>query len=237
MVLISADAGYAMRFAMGEESAKEPWMGPVHAVRFAHSFRIGKSEVTFAEYDRFALATWRRLASDQGWGRENRPIINVAWDDAVAYAEWLFEQTGKHYRLPSEAEWEYAARGGTTNAYWWGDEVQQDGKVWANCSGCGGQWDLKQTAPVGSFAANPFGLQDTAGNVWEWVEDCWHGNYQGAPKDGSVWREQDGGDCRGRVVRGGSWYSFPEYLRSATRDWDNTAVRNFYFGFRLAQDP
>ena len=212
-------------------------MGPVHEVRFGSPFAVGQNEVTFAEYDRFVLATWRKLPSDQGWGRKNRPVINVAWDDTMAYAEWLYEQTGQHYRLPSEAEWEYAARGGTTTIYWWGDEVRQDGKVRANCSECGSQWDLKQTAPVGSFAANPFGLQDTAGNVWEWVEDCWHDRYQGAPSDGSAWEKAGGGDCSQRVVRGGSWGGRPGNLRSAGRDWSNTVFRPYFIGFRLAQDP
>jgi len=164
-------------------------------------------------------------------------VINVSWDDAVAYAEWLSKETHKHFRLASEAEWEYAARGGTQTAYWWGDEIRRDGKVWANCDGCGSKWDLKQTAPVGSFAENPFGLQDTAGNVWEWVQDCWHKNYVGAPTDGSAWGSEAGGDCGRRVVRGGAWNNAPEFLRSAGRTRSDADSRYLYLGFRLAQDP
>ena len=121
------------------------------------------------------------------------------------YAEWVSEQTGKRYRLATEAEWEYAARAGTESAYWWG-KVLSTGM--ANCDGCGSQWD-KQTAPVGSFKPNKFGLYDTAGNVFEWLEDCWHDAYDGVPTDGSAWLEAGEGDCRQRVVRGGSWYSKP----------------------------
>jgi formylglycine-generating enzyme required for sulfatase activity/energy-coupling factor transporter ATP-binding protein EcfA2 len=204
MALVSADPPRIMHFRMGLASADESGLGPVHEVRFARHFKIGKREVTFAEYDRFALATWRKLPDDQGWCREDRPVINVFWEEAAAYAAWLAEETGKSYRLPSEVEWEHAARGGTTTDYWWGDDVKQDGKVWANCNGCGSEWDAKQTAPVGRFPENPFGLKDTAGNVWEWVQDCWHAGYEGAPDDGSPWGEGGGGDCGRRVVRGGA---------------------------------
>ena len=145
----------------------------------------------------------RRRVQLQAWrsrlGRGDRPVINVSWNDAQGYVKWLSKQTKKDYRLLTEAEWEYVARAKSTTAYWWGDEV---GRGNANCNGCGSEWGGKQTAPVGSFAANPFGLYDTAGNVWEWVEDCYHGTYDGAPKDGSAWK--DSADCD-RVLRGGSW--------------------------------
>jgi formylglycine-generating enzyme required for sulfatase activity len=235
MLPISADAGHSMRYSMGLESAEEPWMGPVHEVRFARPFLIGKNEVTFAKYERFALACWRKLPSDQGWGREDRPVINVSWEDARNYAAWLSAETGEAYRLPTEAEWEYAARGGTSTAYWWGDDLQQDGEIWANCFGCGSRWDLRETAPVGSFAANPFGLYDTSGNVWEWLQDCGHENYEGAPRDGSAWFEADGGDCGERVVRGGSWDNAPGFLRSANRSRYGADNRINVVGFRLAQ--
>jgi formylglycine-generating enzyme required for sulfatase activity len=159
-------------------------------------------------------------------------VINVSWDDARVYAAWLSKQTGKRYRLPTEAEWEYAARAGTATAYWWGDEIRQDSKVWANCyEGCGSRWDGKQMAPVGSFRASPFGLYDTAGNVWEWVQDCWHNGYQGAPSDGSAWGAGGRAGCGRRVLRGGSWCIIPAPLRSAYR------YDYFGLGFRLAQDP
>jgi formylglycine-generating enzyme required for sulfatase activity len=167
-------------FLMGSaDPDATPYERPPHQVVIAEPFRMGKYEVTFAEYDVYVFAARMEgkeehkdihLPGSQGWGRGCRPVINVSWEDAVAYAKWLSEQTGKRYRLPTEAEWGYAARAGSTTRFWWGDEVQQDGKVWANCLGCGSDWGLR-TAPVGSFPANPFGLYDMAGNVDEWVED------------------------------------------------------------------
>jgi formylglycine-generating enzyme required for sulfatase activity len=157
-------------------------------------------------------------------------VINVSWKDAVAYAEWLSKQTGKRYRLPTEAEWEFAARAGTTTSYWWGDEVVENR---ANCRGCGSQWGGEQTAPAGSFKPNPFGLYDTAGNVWEWVQDCWHDSYKGAPGDGSAWEEEG---CGQRVMRGGSWGNGPEDVRSAGRSRNYPDSRSIHVGFRLAQD-
>src|SRR4030095_12126351 len=114
-------------------------------------------------YDQFAKATGRDVPFDEGWGKDSRPVIRVSWEDAVSYTLWLSEKTGKRYRLPAEAEWEYAARGGKASAYWWDKDLIK-GK--ANCNGCGSEWDNKQTAPVGSFEANPFGIYDTAGNVY-----------------------------------------------------------------------
>jgi formylglycine-generating enzyme required for sulfatase activity len=137
--------------------------------------------------------------------------------------------TGKPYRLLSEAEFEYAARAGTQTAYPWGDDI---GKNNANCAGCGSKWD-RQPSPVGSFAANRFGLYDMHGNVWQWIEDCYHGDYDGAPQDGSAWIE--GGDCTRRVARGGSWYSIPAGLRSAVRNWITSDGRLNYLGFRVGR--
>ena len=225
---------YDMRFVMGSNEINEGQ--PPHNVHIQRPFAIGKYEVSFKEYDRFMLAMGRKAEEfprDEGWGRENRPVINITWHDARAFAEWLSKETGKRYRLPTEAEWEYAARADSTTAYWWGDEINQDGKVWANCRGCGSEWDNKQTAPVGSFKPNPFGLYDTAGNVFEWVQDCWYEDYTAAPRDGSAWENKG---CLQRVVRGGSWLDLPQYLRSAARFWyfpDNWGPER---GFRLAQD-
>ena len=160
-------------------------------------------------------------------------MINVSSDDAEEYTKWLSEQTGKRYRLPTEAEWEYAARGGNETAYWWGKNFV---KGMANCKGCGSRWDDKQTAPVGSFKPNPFGLYDTAGNVWEWAEDCWHYTFNGAPMDGAAWKETGSGDCARHVLRGGSWSHPPEDLRSFVRTAIFADVRAIIFGFRLAQD-
>ena len=175
----------------------------------------------------------RKLPNDDGWGRGRQPVINVSWHEAQAYVQWLSAQTGKQYRLPTEAEWEYAARAGTQTRYWWGDDI---GKNNAVCYDCGSEWDDKQTAPVGSFNANTFELHDTAGNVWEWVQDCWHDDYNNAPVDGSAWLEADGGDCNHRVVRGGSWNGFSLYLQSAIRFRFKSDGAFNYVGFRIARD-
>ncbi|MCP3897296.1 SUMF1/EgtB/PvdO family nonheme iron enzyme, partial [Moraxella sp.] len=166
----------AGRFRMGDiQGGGDGDEKPVHRVSVSE-FAMGRYEVTFAEYDKFAQATGRKKPDDEGWGRGNRPVINVSWDDAVAYAKWLSQQTGKQYRLPTEAEWEYAARAGTETQYWWGNEIGQNRAV---CDACGSRWDNKQTAPVGSFAANPFSLYDTVGNVWEWTCSEYEDKYSG----------------------------------------------------------
>jgi formylglycine-generating enzyme required for sulfatase activity len=185
--------------------------------------------VTFADWDACVSVGGCPQAGDSGWGRGTRPVINVSWDDAQAYAAWLSRMTGKTYRLLTEAEWEYAARADTQTAYFWGDYVGKDN---ANCSGCGSQWDGRQTSPVDSFKPNAFGLHDMAGNVFQWVQDCYHDNYNGAPTDGSAWT---GGDCSRRVVRGGSWYGNPQDLRAASRAWDSTVSRLYVLGFRVGR--
>ena len=220
---------------------------PLHSVRIS-SFEMSKYEVTFEEYDAFTDAIGRERAYDAGWGRGRRPVINVSWYDAVAYTQWLSSQTGENYRLPSEAEWEYAARAGSTTRYSWGNSIGRDR---ANCEDCGSQWDDKQTAPVGSFSANRWGLHDMHGNVWEWVQDCWHWDYKGAPADGSAWFESEAGDCgtrrglfgiveakTGRVLRGGSWGSSREfYLWSEFREnSDSTIIGGINgIGFRVVR--
>jgi len=207
----------------GEDSER-----PQHDVRIPRPFAVAKFELTFAEWDACAAhGDCAPHVSDSGWGRERRPAINVSWDDAQIYVKWLSRITGKTYRLLSEAEYEYAARAGSDRKYPWGPEIKLDGKAMANCNGCGSQWDGKQTAPVGSFAANRFGLYDMVGNVWEWTEDCWHANYEGAPADGSVWPS---GDCILRVVRGGSWDDIPDVLRSAARNWFSSESRYVSLG-------
>ncbi|MDJ0807622.1 MAG: SUMF1/EgtB/PvdO family nonheme iron enzyme [Gammaproteobacteria bacterium] len=232
MVLIEGGS-----FAMGSNVSSDEQ--PVHQVT-VQDFAIGRCEVTFEEYERFAEATGRELPSDDGWGRGNRPVIDVSWDDARAYAAWLSQQTGKRYRLPSEAEWEYAARAGSLTAYPWGNKASHEQANYGTDECCDGkkegrdQWEF--TAPVGQFPANAFGLHDMHGNVDEWVEDCWHDNYSGAPQDGSAWLEADGGSCERRVVRGGSWVDYPWWLRSAFRFRDVSTYRITYLGFRLVQD-
>ena len=213
---------------------------PVHEVRVA-SFELSKYEVTFEEYDRFIAATGRRSPEDEGWGRGRRPVIHISWEDAVAYAEWLSAQTGKRYRLPTEAEWEYAARAGSVTKYHFGNDASQLCRYgnhadtstdydWRNTACSDGVG--KRTATVGSYQPNAFGLHDMHGNLWEWVQDCWNGSYQGAPTDGSAWTS---GDCERRVVRGGSWYFEPAYLRAALRNGFSAGFRSFDFGFRVAR--
>ncbi|RKZ93086.1 MAG: hypothetical protein DRR19_02225 [Candidatus Parabeggiatoa sp. nov. 1] len=201
---------------------------PVHRVSVAR-FAMGKYEVTFAEYDKFAEATGRAKPSDQGWGRGNRPVINVPWHDATAYAAWLTQQTGHTYRLPTEAEWEYAARAGTTTKYWWGNQWVS-GK--ASCDYQKYNKKYNKTTPVGSFDPNPFGLYDTVGNVWEWCADPWHKNYEGAPTDGSVW-DKHGGNAR--LIRGGSFRYIPLNCRTANRSRVSSGKRGRDGGVRLAR--
>ena len=223
------------RFRMGSpsgETGRDRDEGPVRMVDISQRIAMGRYEVTFADYDRFVAATSGRRPNDRGWGRGSRPVIRVSQEDAKAYATWLSAQTGKTYRLPSEAEWEYAARAGTTTTYSWGNEI---GVNRANCDGCGSEWDNTQTAPVGRFAANAFGLFDMHGNVYEWVEDCYVDSYAGAPIDGSARSSGCGSDVRA-VVRGGSWYTVPRFLRCALRDWSPPSYRFADFGFRLVQD-
>ena len=206
--------------------------GPVREVRIVRPFAIARYETTFAEWDAcVAAGGCAPGAGDVGWGRAQRPAVNVSAGEAEAYAAWLSEATGAPYRLPSEAEWEYAARAGSDARYPWGDEV---GRERANCDGCGSEWDDARTAPVGSFPANAFGVHDTAGNVYEWVADCGRESYEGAPGDGSVWSSE--GTCRVRMMRGGSWLSLPRALRSANRVRNPAGFRDINVGFRVARD-
>lgn len=201
-----------------------------HLVRIERPFAVGKYEVTFEEYDRFAEATGSKKPGDRGWGRGRRPVINVTWKDAKDYADWLSEQTGEAYRLPKEAEWEYAARAGTQTAYWWGNDIGSNN---ANCYNCGSRWDRKQTAPVGSFRANAFGLYDTAGNVWEWTCSVYDKNYGGAEQECYSKNRADYGVPR--VLRGGSWVYNPRGVRAARRFGSGPALRFYDRGFHLAR--
>ena len=194
---------------------------PPEDIHFKRPFAVGQFEVTFADYAHFAAATDRALPADKGWGRDNRPAINLSWEDAHAYTEWLSEQTGKRYRLPSEAEWEYAARAGTSGAFWWGAD---NAKLKANCRrGCKSKYAglfSSKTAPVGSYAANPFGLFDTAGNVAEWVADCFN------PGDSAQ-------QCAARTVRGGSMKSAEKDIRSSSRESLAPSAAAETVGFRV----
>ena len=212
---------------------------PVHRVNIKHAFAVSRFEITFNEWDAcIADSGCAHRPSDDGWGRGQRPVINVSWHDVVdQYLPWLGAKTGRAYRLLTEAEWEYVARGNSPTLYSWGDAV---GTANANCNGCGSAWDNKMTAPVGSFRANPFGLYDLHGNVWEWVVDCWHNSYHGAPNDGSEWivdceRDDFFGQTNLRLVRGGAWYDSPRRLRSARRYAIAARFRNGnHVGFRVA---
>jgi formylglycine-generating enzyme required for sulfatase activity len=213
----------AGRFTQGS-----PTEGPQRSVSVP-AFALGKTTVTFAEWDACVAAGGCNgyRPDDRGSGRGSRPVIYINWDDAQSYAQWLSRKTGKRYSLPSESQWEYATRAGTATAYYWGDAV---GSGNANCNGCGSQWDNKQTAPVGSFRPNAFGLYDMAGNVWQWTADCWNESYNGAPTDGSAWTS---GNCARRVVRGGSWDDGQGGVRSAVRNRSVTSYRSVSLGFRV----
>jgi len=209
--------------------------GPRQLVTMNRPFAVGRFAITFDEWDACVAASNCNgyKPEEQGWGRGRRPVINVSWADAKTYAEWLSKKTGQTYRLLSEAEWEYAARAGTVTPYVWGIEI---GTGNANCDGCGSPWDNKQTAPVGSFKPNLFGLYDMDGNVLQWVQDCYSNTFNGAPMVGAA---RDAKDCASRVLRGGSWGSDPQFLRAASRNWYLPVNRNDDIGFRLARtlDP
>ena len=230
----------AGRFHMGCVSGSDcDHEEPVHEVVIARPFAMSKYEVTFEDYDRF---TSPDQVQDAGWGRGRRPVINITWDEATEYAAWLSEETGKRYRLPTEAEWEYAVRAGSTTKYHFGDDQAQlceygnhsdtsTDHEWRNtaCSDGVGEG----TAEAGQYQPNSFGLYDMQGNVYEWVQDCWNNSYEGAPADGRAWTK---GDCGLRVVRGGAWSFGPTLLRSASRHGLPGWGSEPYLGFRLIQD-
>jgi formylglycine-generating enzyme required for sulfatase activity len=230
-VMMVVPAGSFMMGSPAGEPDRFSNEDPQHKVTIASQFAVGRYELRFDEWDACIADGGCNgyKPPDQGWGREDRPAINVSWVDAHAYVSWLAKKTGKPYRLLTEAEYEYATRAGTQTAYPWGDAIRKDN---ANCAGCGSQWNGKETAPVGSFAANGFGLYDMVGNVWEWTQDCYHGSYNGAPTDGSAWTS---GDCYLRVLRGGSWRNTPRGLRSALRDWLASDSRLDLHGFRVGR--
>ncbi len=203
---------------------------PPRQVLALRPFAIGLHPVTFEEYDRFCDEFGREKPSDEGWGRGRRPAINVSWEDAVAYTKWLSRKTGKTYRLPSDAEWEFAARGGSQSRFWWGDSALPG---FANCADCGSLWAGEKSAPVAKFPPNPFGLYDMAGNVWEWTADCYGDKLSGYPVDGGP-LEKNG--CGKRVIRGGAW-SFPaREMRSANRWRDFPSRRSDDTGFRVVRE-
>ncbi len=219
-------------FQMGSDTSGDDEEIPVHQVCLK-SFQLSKHEATFNQYDTYTDAQSMARVNDEGWGRGTRPVINVNWVDIQDYISWLNSSTGKNYRLPTESEWEYAARAGTSTNYHWGNNIGQNR---ANCDGCGSRWDNKQTAPTGSFSANAWGLLDMNGNVWERIEDCWHSNYKNAPEDGSFWGLENSGNCERRMVRGGAWKYEPVQLRAMERSYAGQSTRSSVAGFRLAHD-
>ena len=250
-------------FTMGspsDEPERESWKtgteSPQHEVSIGKLFAVGRFHITRGEFARFVKATghkteggcyawtgsewkddktasWRSPGFSQD---DSHPVVCVNWNDAKAYAVWLSKQTGKTYRLLSEAEYEYAARAGTATPFWWGssitpEQANYDGSADPYKGGKKGEYRQK-TMPVKSFEPNPWGLYQVHGNAWSWVEDCWHDDYKGAPNDGSAWTT---GDCGRRVLRGGSWINDPRNLRVALRNWFNPVIRNGSIGFRLAR--
>lgn len=262
----------AGRFLMGSpesEVGRDKDEGPQREVS-VKTFALGKTEVTVGEFRRFVRTTSYKTDAERDVGvqgcktledgkwdwhagrywdntgfkqSDKQPVACISWNDAREYVKWLSSSTGKSYRLPSEAEWEYAARAGSTTARYWGnnpdeacryanvaDQTTNGDQSWSTKHNCtDGNWF---SAPVASYTANAFGLYDMIGNVWEWVEDCSHDSYNEAPVDGRVWA---GLNCSVRVLRGGSWGSGPVIARSADRNWSGAAVRINYGGFRLAR--
>lgn len=226
--MVVIPAGEFTQGSPASEEEREGNEGPQRRVSVP-SFALGQYEVTFDQWDAcVASSGCSHCPDDEGWGRGLRPVINVSWDDVQQYVVWLNGQVeGSPYRLPSESEWEHAARAGTSTAYPWGSKI---GSGNANCVEC--QDGYEYTAPVGSFSAKGFGLHDMHGNVWEWVQDCWNGNYSGAPTNGSA-RQQ--GSCGRSVLRGGSWINKGRSLRSGNRNEKRRVNRNNIYGFRIAR--
>lgn len=223
--LIALRAG---SFTMGSNTS-DPSERPAHHVALAVPFAIGKYEVTMEQWKACVDAGACPRGTQGAEYRPAAPMRDVSWDDAQRYVKWLDATSGQSYRLPTEAEWEFAARGGTTSPYWWGDKLAA-GK--ANCKDCGEPWRSDGPADAGSFTANPYGLYDMNGSVWEWVSDCWHPSFKNAPANGSSWDEPN---CTVRVIRGGSWREDGTYMVSSTRFKYDASVRNGQNGFRVAR--
>ncbi|MEQ8246253.1 MAG: formylglycine-generating enzyme family protein [Alphaproteobacteria bacterium] len=216
------------------------WMGrddgksvetPAVPVAVLKPFALSRYEVTWDEWLACVEAgPCTHIPSDHHWGRGRQPIMNITWQDAQDYVGFLRARTGQPYRLPVEAEWEYAARAGTDTFFPWGDEA---GTYNANCRKCGTPWDGQGNAPVGTFKPNAFGLYDMHGNVWEWTEDCWNPTHDGAP---TIARARTDGDCERRVIRSGSWYYIPRLMASTYRDRHPAKLFSYNIGIRVARD-
>jgi formylglycine-generating enzyme required for sulfatase activity len=235
--MVVAPAGSFIMGSPATELNRAKYEGPQHRVTFARQFAVGKFAVTFDQWD--ACVTDGSCSgyspNDESWGRDRRPVINVSWHDANAYVAWLSSKTGKNYRLLSEAEREYVARAGTRTAFWWGSSISARQAnynatyIYGNSST--GEY-RQRTVPVDLFRSNRWSIFQVHGNVWEWTQDCWHENYAGAPADGSPW---ESGRCDYRIVRGGSWATYPGDLRSAVRGRFAIDFRSNSLGFRMAR--
>ena len=241
LVLVPAGS-FAMGAAIGEEDAENVpsefrgWAYPGHTVHIAAPFYLGVHDVTRGEFSAFIKSTGREISGCHGgpsWRTpgfhqtDSDPVVCVSAEDADAYVQWLGKFTGRPYSLPTEAEWEYAARAGSDGVRYWHDDGANSCRH-AATGGCG----LTGTVPVGRYPPNAFGLQEMLGEAWQWMADCWHDSYQGAPADGSTWLS---GNCTFRVVRGGAWTAAAWQLRLAGRDAQRTTYRASDVGFRVAR--
>ena len=234
--MVVIPAGEFLMGSPGSEEGHNDKEGPRYRVTL-RSFALGVTEVTFDEWEACVHSGGCNgyRPYDMGWGRGARPVINVSWEHARTYVSWLSAETGVAYRLPSESEWEYAARAGTTTPFHTGATISTDQANYNGGSTYGsgrlGKY-RRRTTPVRTFAPNAFGLYDVHGNVWEWTDDCWHWDYAGAPNDGTAWTS---GDCSRRVLRGGSWSRLPRDLRSASRGRYDAGLLYPTIGFRVAR--
>ena len=233
--MVVIPAGQFMMGSPSHEEERHKHEGPQYRVTIRQPFAAGKYEIMFREWDTCVSDGGCKRPGDHGWGRDNRPVINVSWDDAQAYLRWLSRKSGAEYRLLSEAEWEYAARAGTTTPFHFGSTISTDQANYnGNYTYGGGRKGISRgkTVRVGRFPSNAFGLHDVHGNVFEWVADCWNRTYAGAPGDGAA---RTTGDCERRVLRSGSWFDYPRLVRAAFRDKEGADFRYFTIGFRVAR--
>ena len=223
-MIVLQPATFTMGDNHGDRSEK-----PAHKVSITHPFAIGKYEVTTGQWNECVKAGGCSHKPAKAGPTDNSPIRDISWSDAREYVRWLSQTTKQKYRLPTEAEWEYAARAGTQTRFWWGDKP---GAGKADCKDCGGKWDRSAPAETDAYPPNPFGLYGSSGSVWEWVADCWHKSYKGSPKDGSSWNRSD---CRENVIRGGAWRNDASYVHSSSRFKYDSNVRYLLNGFRVAK--
>ena len=218
----------------GEELIPFKNHSPQHKVISTQEYAMGVAEITFAEYDAFCKSTFTHCPDDNGWGREDQPVINVSWLDAMDYTEWLSEQTNQIYRLPSEAEWEYAARGGTSTNYWWGDEyIQGIDHCDRDLGGCPEGTEISKPGPAGRFKANSFGLFDVTSNLLEWVLDCYCSDHRRAT---NTMEARLDGNCGEKIFKGSSWLTAQPYVHIFTREGINSDYKSREIGFRVLRE-